>query len=837
MLATCFLAGVGPVAGSQRSRQVEPSSIVTAAAAGLVADAVVASASVRVKVDPHAARTQYVHKIDFADFAPNPLRVADASSVASAQASGEYEAHVTPSSDGVAIVATGHLDGLGKRTANGGEDPESSASAALEVHVSATGDIPYTLRATLNASGHAPACAAVSMRLVGDTVAEDLKAEGPSTATDPGCNNRTPGQVDVTTNGVVHAKGDLAFRFSAVLNVIDPGSVRTDRLHADWNIVLTLHPPSCALKGVVRDGTASDGHQNPLEGVRVQLWRGSNPVGDPVATDTTGTYCIPAEHGVTDPGAYSLRATLIDAANNPPLIEVRRNAVGTEAESTEVQVSRSDFGSEHVDVIFTGNTHLQDDANMYWQSKRFVDWVIEKLGVPPTTFGHVVIQTFSGGTTRYGDNTVYIQDSDSPYAQRNGPYTECPKNCEWHEISHHIGHVLGIADSATAAACQGRTNHAGYANTSTCDSLSEGFAEFLPVLASLDIDAGRGNGYATTQYSIAGLDMANDDYDPWTTTIGVDGVTQSREEFAVAQLLWYLADDVPSSDTVETVDPADPSQALLAVDDKVALGGVNLVHLLAQAHPQTVADIYDALEASPSVPLAMKTRDPAYAPGVTQDISPLDEEFLAHGFYPVHDQTAPAYDVGDPISRSDYLPGSTGLVPRRNAPHVPGEAIRLQNTTASAIEFTISLSFPRPSGTQPKVDEYRISVPAASELLFPLEVAPYWRHVITKAADMPACGGPDQRLVTIQLSGPGIAARTLDSCEYLHDVLKAIDGAALSYGGSLAATPTAPAAAVPPIAPAGADSPIGVALGSAAVVLEVFGAAGLWVRSRRRRVG
>jgi hypothetical protein len=837
LLVPCLLVGIGPVAAGQVPQSPASSNVEQAAAGALVADAVVASASVRVKVDPHAARTQSVHKIDFADYAPNPLSVSDASSVASAQASGAYEAHITPSSEGLAIVATGHLDGLGKRTANGGQDPESTASAALEVHVSATGDIPYTLRATLHASGHAPACAVVSMRLVGDTVAEDLKAEGPSTARDPGCNNTTPGLVDVTTTGVVHATGDLAFRFNAVLNVIDPGSVRTDRLHADWNIVLTLQPPSCSLKGIVVDGAATDGHQNPLEGIRVQLWRDGNPVGEPVATDATGTYCIRSEPGVTDPGDYKLRATLIDAIDDPPLFETRF-ATENEATFQETSVSQVDFGGPDKDIQFTSSGDTFRDpasiANIHYQSERFVSWVIDKLGVSPATIGPFTIVTYdaSGDSTRYNptSHTVYILAKDSPYSERNTALSNGSENDEWHEISHHVAHALGIAPTDTSPACAGRTNHAGWQNPSTCDSLSEGFAMFLPTLASLDIDASTGPGFGTPEYAGFGSLEANE-FVPWTM-VTINGTTFGREDLAVAQLLWDLADDTPDEhDSIDSLDPANPVDHFFLGNDTVALAGIPLVHLLAATKPQTVADIYAALQASSSVPALRKAKTVDISGDGKPDVSPLEEVFLLHDFHPVHDATDPGYTLTDPVSRTDHLPDATGgLVARPDTPLTPGSAIRFVNSSSSPETFSLDVTYPSTTS------DFPIVVAANSSTLVHFEVPPYWRQILAPGAALPDCGAKDQRLVMLRLSGPGGLSQTLDSCEYLHDVVKAIDGAALSYGGSLAPAPTTPDATTPPVATVAAGVPIGVVLGFAAVVLAVLGMAGLWVRRRRRQM-
>jgi hypothetical protein len=208
-----------------------------------------ASEAVRVKVDPHASRKQTSGMANFSEFTPADLSVTDSSSVAKSQAGATYQAHISVGNGAVTIAAKGSLDATSTRTGSGGQDPESEASASLQVHVAISGDIEYTLDATLDAAGHAPACSTVTLKLQGVTTPENLEAQGPSSATDPGCHQSLPGQVHVTNTGVVHSSGDLLLMLNAVISVVDPGSIRTDKLHADWDVTLTLKPAAAAAVG------------------------------------------------------------------------------------------------------------------------------------------------------------------------------------------------------------------------------------------------------------------------------------------------------------------------------------------------------------------------------------------------------------------------------------------------------------------------------------------------------------------------------------------------------------------------------------------------------------
>lgn len=220
-----------------------------------------AFAEVRVQVDPHAERRLTRQETDFVDFEPAPFERSDSSSSANARSRGTYQANITESPGAVEIVARGHLDTRGRCGGNRCGEPQAEATASLVVDLSATGDIPYTLDATLNASGHAHPCATAEIQLLGDDVAEDLIVSGPNTATDPGCNAALPGHVLVSTDGVVHASGTLRFALDVQLDLIDPGSIRTDVLHADWDLLLTLYPACTVLgtdEGEPIDGTPGD---------------------------------------------------------------------------------------------------------------------------------------------------------------------------------------------------------------------------------------------------------------------------------------------------------------------------------------------------------------------------------------------------------------------------------------------------------------------------------------------------------------------------------------------------------------------------------------------------
>jgi hypothetical protein len=583
--------------------------------------------------------------------------------------------------------------------------------------------------------------------------------------------------------------------------------------------------PPCDLAGTVRDGQlAGDGHANPLAGVPVTLFQDGNPVVGPLVTDADGHYCIPG--GVIEPGDYRLEVALFDAKDNPPVFKTVHGA-SDEPVTTSLAVTGEDIGREDFDVTFAATAAqpwLADVAAIHWESARYVTWLTGTLGLGALQLAGLTVETDSAQGTSYSPSLkrAYLQVSDTRYTQRQYGTSECPENCEWHEISHHVATVLGIAPTDTAPACTGRVAHGGWANATTCDSLAEGFAIFLPTLASFDIDAGRGPNYATTAYSVFGS-MEDDRFRPWDDFSGTH-----REDFAVAQLLWDLADDSPNETlTVRNTGPVRPgADRITHPKDRVALGA-RLVFDLAFIEPTTVADVYDGLLDHPNVPAADKTADLDLDGDGIVDISPIDEVFLSHGFHPVG--ASPNWDtylVGDPISQTQ--PGSSRLAVRRNEAITPGSAIRLTNRTTAPVTMAVDVAYPATSL------HFEVVVEPEADRLVQLELPPYWDPGDNGVAALPACTAADPWPVTVTISAPGATPTTTSSCNYLHAAASTTTGAALTFSVEPAAAPSA-ATAPPTPAPAqgGAATSLAPIAAIAAVLIVAAVAFLVWFRRRR----
>ena len=590
----------------------------------------------------------------------------------------------------------------------------------------------------------------------------------------------------------------------------------------------------CALSGTVFDGDAAiDLHANPLVGVRVELLRNDAVVGRAVATDPNGRYCLPWE-GVPqvapqspEPGPYEYRVTLIDALHEPPVFHTEHESE-PEPIAALFDVADAEWGRNDIELTLTKSDSqpwLPDAAHIHWQSARFVAWVLDVLLVPPADIAGLRMRAFDEGGTRYAfsGKVAHISVRDSSYSRHATAFSIAPENVEWHEIGHHLGHILGIAPSSTAASCLLRTNHGGWTNRSTCDSLSEGFATYVSVVASLELDAGRAGGYASPFYASLGSSEDND-YLPWSFVFNTDGEKIYREDIGVSQLLWDLGDDTAAETKVAVVGPrVGGSLLFFSLRDRVALGHVNVINMLKLAGTHTVADIHDFLTTNAVVDAGLRTKDTDLDGDGSADVSAIDEAFLMHDFRPLG---GGPYEVGDPVGHTQ--PGGQ-LVPvldRRHIEPLAGAAVRLTNTGTGLATFTIAIT--SESGTE----TFAVPVQPGSSLDLDLELGPYWTEFLPADAELPACGAENELASSLVISGPGGVSQSVDGCDYAHRVLDAVDGVALTV--SAAGSEPVPTGVPGPGSPEPSPAAAPVVLIAVLVLVGLVVVGGALVLARRR---
>jgi hypothetical protein len=261
--------------------------------------------------------------------------------------------------------------------------------------------------------------------------------------------------------------------------------------------------------------------------------------------------------------------------------------------------------------------------------------------------------------------------------------------------------------------------------------------------------------------------------------------------------------------------------------DSVALGGINLVFLLAAMKPESVADVFDGLQSDPHLPTALTSANDDLDGDGTPDLSALGVLFVSHGFHPVgNPHRWNDYFLSDPVGQTQ--PGSSGLTLRRNEDTTPGSAIQLTNGTTEAISVNVDVGYPSTS------EHLEVVLAPNADRLVHLELPPYWDPGEGSVDALPDCLAPDPWPVTVTLSAPGIEPMAMSSCEYLHAAATTTTAAAMTYVVGPASTPVAtPLDAVPSSGPsAGPSVPVLIIVGA----LVAAGIAVLAWRATRRTV-
>lgn len=248
---------------------------------------------------------------------------------------------------------------------------------------------------------------------------------------------------------------------------------------------------------------------------------------------------------------------------------------------------------------------------------------------------------------------------------------DAPMNREWHELGHYLQSDM-YRNSDTTIPGRG-TNHAGYSNPSTNDSLVEGFASFVAMLikehhegSEMDpvYPVGDSRYYLEQDYKVWGENVELLKHEDETIEAKYYPERDSDEEFAVAGILWDLHDrgrEVHVSHRAGiNSDLSDWSVALSKVyptpTDQVALDGGKIIGNIAAREPLSVADLYNAFRGD-----------------VSQ--ADLDMIFVSHGAFADTAARDLVHDASETI-------GSTGSVseparPNRMKflPSIPGSNI------------------------------------------------------------------------------------------------------------------------------------------------------------------
>jgi hypothetical protein len=276
-------------------------------------------------------------------------------------------------------------------------------------------------------------------------------------------------------------------------------------------------------------------------------------------------------------------------------------------------------------------------------------------------------------------------------------------NFSWHNrrdvVLHEFGHHL-MADSYDnfMPRAVNDTAHAGFTNPSTTDSWTEGFATFFAAWAKRD---GLRSPDASIWRDGAAAYNLEVNHLAWSESFG--------EEFAVASLLWDLLDPIDPTDctylpvTGYASQPVITATAQTAYCDYVQIDSNELWPILSGTGPFSMrssspaapagypyifdmVDLYEALQAH----YFFYAGDNDLPLQTANSLDPIDELFIAHGFFADVNLQNLTYDLGEEIGTTSGLTLTIGAdsfparSPRRSPPPTPNSYIGYELYDAAA---------------------------------------------------------------------------------------------------------------------------------------------------------
>lgn len=533
----------------------------------------------------------------------------------------------------------------------------------------------------------------------------------------------------------------------------------------------------------------------PLIEVPVVLLQAGAVVGT-TFTDLDGRYRLP----LFRPGApHVLRVALVHGLTFPPTIQVMHGA-SVDAVRAETAPAPIPPGGITVDLSFgprgglvaadpAYQARLQDLALVYRHAHAAIVEATVMLGQPLDLGLPVAVRAFNdpdpgaaahwGGPLSDGSGAgapceVSLPDEGSRALRLLSPSVVA------HELGHHVtADALGNLFPWDPT----DTNHAGFLNPSTTDSWTEGLATFFACLTARDV----AHRPRPSLFEVAGWQV--DLEVNWRATSGdYSGTTPySREEFAVAGLLWDLVD--PKSDDdhspityeaqlfqnlgITLTQPSGPV-ALRLFADRVEVDAAALWKVLAATGaPNPPAEA--TRQGYPHVFDVLQLHDALVAAGIGQDvtslgITALDEIFAAHGFFA--DTVAQNFcpDPGEPVGPTGHHAFSysgTGVparLQRRSPPPMPEPLVEFSAADPSGApvdlrDFEVTVRFDPPYAawnhtfTARAVDAGRLHV-LLPDATYPVHVSIAARGAAPASAPLELAGEAYHRHLAGKARGP-----------------------------------------------------------------------------------
>ncbi|MCZ7571848.1 MAG: carboxypeptidase-like regulatory domain-containing protein [Ardenticatenaceae bacterium] len=436
----------------------------------------------------------------------------------------------------------------------------------------------------------------------------------------------------------------------------------------------------------------------PVDGLLVSVFDPQNPdkpIVRPTTTDKNGEFEIDLRESQTFNGTYTVRITLADPHQRFALFEGRKES-RQEAQPIWIEqtikwdpTSRLASATVNFNVVPKDRTqkpgstprlpptmgnatpwagvvsyntnasnpdYADDMLASYGHMQTVARWLADALGapLPPVLRVNLFDTTVAASGYETATRTIHFTPADSSCHD-----PDRPMNREWHETFHDLMQVtMGIPPLAP-----GDDNHKGFANSSTADSWSEGWATGWTLIMASDLGGATPTpGLYPVSGAMADLEFDWQPRDPMTMTAGCAPPVPtflSREEFAVAGLLYDLYDSAP-------------------VDKDGKIDNISV----------TPKALWDALRPSPSIGnvLELYRRLTGSAPALGISQVDLNQLFINHGLYADLNDSC-TYDAGERIGQVADMARPA----RRDVPPQPGAAMDLSIAAGAAPTDTVLL--------------------------------------------------------------------------------------------------------------------------------------------------
>jgi len=377
-----------------------------------------------------------------------------------------------------------------------------------------------------------------------------------------------------------------------------------------------------------------------------------------------------------------------------------------------------DFAAEQVysdpDTLAATRANL---AMSYYYIEQVFDYVTGELDAyPGATYRPMLNYGYSNRCVAcYIPSTHEVHIAQGQYAL--GGHSR-PKNCEWHETFHHLMEYTIDIPARAAGDC----NHCGYANSSTGDSWTEGWAIFWPTQLASHLGQQDPHLYLGISEDI--------NYLSWTWQQDAAGTVYYYEDFAVATLLYDLVDD--------TVDCGTGWRA--GYCDNVQIGVDDLWDIIGNTDTNNLRDVKDLYDA-----LAHQDNDVGQTDTDNDGTDDLDELFILHGFFADTDDNS-QYDAGEEVGKT----ADQARPDRRNRPLVAGSYLKLNFEGPDGrpvSDNTVIVEVTFPAGSEILDYSFEVEVEEATGALVYLELPP--EEVASVSVRVRAKGGkPGTELTT-----------------------------------------------------------------------------------------